>query len=97
MSDQRLLSVIKGPHLTEKSSGTSGEIAQYVFKIVNNATKQEVKNAIEKIFNVKVCSVRTVNMSGKTVRAGRSFGKRKNWKKAYVSLAAGNQIDLASV
>ncbi|MNT53681.1 50S ribosomal protein L23 [compost metagenome] len=69
---------------------------QVVFRVVANATKPEIKAAVELLFNVKVDGVSTLNVKGKSKRFGRFVGKRKDWKKAYVSLAQGQEIDLTA-
>jgi large subunit ribosomal protein L23 len=88
MNEERLMTILKRPHVTEKTAG------QLVFSVSVDADKLEIKRAIEKMFEVTVESVRTVAVKGKRVRFGRIRGKRDNWKKAYVRLAAGQEIDL---
>jgi len=89
--------IIKRPLITEKSSQQK-EIARVVaFEVARDANKIEIKQAVEKAFDVKVDSVNTVLMAGKVKRVGRTFGKRSNWKKAYVTLAEGHDIDLFGV
>ena len=93
ISEERLLKVILAPHVSEKST-MSAELANtVVFKVATDANKQEIKSAVEKLFEVEVGSVRTVNQKGKTKRHGMHFGKRKDWKKAYVTLKDGHDID----
>jgi large subunit ribosomal protein L23 len=89
--------VLKSPHISEKTA-ILGELSnQHVFKVATDAKKAEIKAAVEQLFNVKVADVRTVNVNGKTKRQGVRKGSRKDWKKAYVSLEQGHEIDLASI
>ncbi|WP_404399802.1 50S ribosomal protein L23 [Idiomarina seosinensis] len=93
MREERLLKVILAPHVSEKSTMTAESNNTVVFKVAKDATKSEIKAAVEKLFEVEVNSVRTVNVKGKTKRTGFRFGKRNDWKKAYVSLQEGADID----
>jgi len=94
MSQERLMKVLLAPHVSEKSLGLGDANKQFVFRIDRTATKQEVKDAVELMFDVKVNDVRTVNVKGKTKgQTGRNAGRRANWKKAYVSLQDGFDID----
>lgn len=93
LSQERLLKVILTPHISEKSTLASSNDHQYVFKVMPDATKTEVKNAIELLFNVKVSAVQVLNVKGKVKRYSRFIGRRKHWKKAYVRLAEGHQIE----
>lgn len=85
--------VIKKPCLTEKGIGLQDQHNQVVVKVDPRANKIEIKDAMEKLFNVKVKQVRTANMHGKKKRMGRHFGRRSDWKKAIVTLAEGHKID----
>ena len=85
--------VIKKACLTEKGMGLQEIHNQIVIKVDPQANKIEIKEAVEKMFNVKVDKVRTANMHGKTKRVGKYMGKRNDWKKAIVSLAEGHKID----
>ncbi|WP_024301220.1 50S ribosomal protein L23 [Pseudogulbenkiania sp. MAI-1] len=96
MNQERLLQVILAPVVSEKSTLVSEKNQQVVFRVASDATKPEIKAAVEMLFNVKVDGVSTVNVKGKVKRFGRTFGRRKDWKKAYVSLAAGQEIDLTA-
>ena len=97
MNDERIFQVLKSPHISEKTA-ILGELSnQHVFKVATDAKKAEIKAAVEQLFNVKVADVRTVNVNGKTKRQGVRKGSRKDWKKAYVSLEQGHEIDLASI
>jgi len=89
---ERLTTVLKGPHLSEKSH-LAAERNQVVFKVSTNATKPEIKAAVELLFEVKVDDVQVMNYQGKVKRHGQSKGRRASWKKAYVRLAEGSQID----
>ena len=94
---ERLTQVLIAPHVSEKSAVLADSAGQHVFKVQPNATKNEIKNAVEKLFQVKVLSVRTVNVQGKKKRFGRVMGKRSDWKKAYVRLETGHDIDLTGM
>ena len=93
MNQERLLDVIKAPHISEKSTVLAERDNQIVFKVATDATKLEIKRAVELLFEVEVDSVRVVNMKGKTKRHGLATGKRVDWKKAYVSLKEGQDLD----
>ncbi len=96
MNQERLMKVLLAPHVSEKSSVAAELNNQYVFKVLPDATKPEIKKAVELMFEVKVDDVRVVNMKGKTKgRPGMRMGRRPNWKKAYVSLSQGQEIDFA--
>jgi len=84
--------VIKGPIITEKATILK-ESRKVVFKVAKDATKKEIKDAIEKLFKVKVDNVRTMIMPGKKKRIGRSVGKTSSWKKAIVTLKEGEKLD----
>ncbi|MCL2761486.1 MAG: 50S ribosomal protein L23 [Desulfuromonadales bacterium] len=90
-------SVIKKPLITEKSTAEKDAKNVVAFVVDSNANKIQIQEAVEKLFNVKVKTVRTINVAGKVKRAGRGFGKRANWKKAYVSLHEGSNIDFFEV
>lgn len=89
---ERLMTVIRGPHLSEKSH-TVAESNQVVLKVRIDATKIEIKQAVELLFEVKVSNVNVIKYHGKIKRSGRSSGRRAAWKKAYVSLAEGSTLD----
>ncbi|HET57538.1 MAG TPA: 50S ribosomal protein L23 [Deltaproteobacteria bacterium] len=89
-----LYDIIKKPLITEKSTILREGSNAYVFEINRQATKIEVRRAVEKIFKVTVKDVRTVNMRGKKKRHGRIIGRRNHWKKAVVTLAPGDSIDV---
>lgn len=93
MNQERLLKVLLAPHVSEKATLAAENTNTFVFKVVKDAKKAEVKAAVEMLFEVEVEAVRTVNCKGKTKRSGQKFGKRSDWKKAYVSLKEGQAID----
>ncbi|WP_127347092.1 50S ribosomal protein L23 [Pseudidiomarina mangrovi] len=93
MREERLLQVLVAPHVSEKSTTAAETNNTVVFKVATNATKAEIKAAVEKLFEVQVKGVRTVNVKGKTKRTGMRVGKRSDWKKAYVTLQEGSDID----
>ncbi|RRJ82203.1 50S ribosomal protein L23 [Aestuariirhabdus litorea] len=96
MNQERVFQVLQGPHISEKATILAEAKGQYVFKVAKDATKLEIKKAVEQLFEVKVKSVATVNVKGKTKRTVRGMGKRSDWKKAYVSLEQGQDIDFAN-
>ena len=89
---ERLMTVIRGPHLSEKAH-FAAESNQVVLKVRTDATKKEIQQAVELLFEVKVEAVQVVNVKGKTKRFQQSNGRRANWKKAYVKLADGVSIE----
>ena len=95
MNQERLFKVLLGPHITEKSAMSAGAATQVVFKVATDATKLEVRKAVEQLFEVKVDGVRVVNMKGKTRRTKTGVGRRSDWKKAYIRLAEGQDIDFS--
>ncbi len=84
--------VLRGPCVTEKSETIRALEQSLCFRVHPDATKTDVKNAVQKIFSVKVSGVRTANYNGKLRRRGRYFGRRPDWKKAYVKLAEGEKM-----
>ena len=96
MNQERIFKVLLGPHVSEKATVLADGQNQFVFKVDTTATKLEIKKAVEQLFNVKVKAVSTLNVKGKTKRTVRGLGKRNDWKKAYVSLESGQDIDFAS-
>lgn len=92
-----IYSVIKKPHVTEKTSLGSDTTNTVSIVVDKDANKIEIKQAVESLFKVKVADVRTVNVAGKVKRVGRNIGKRPNWKKAYVTLQEGQSIDFFEV
>lgn len=93
VSEERLYQIIEKPLISEKSTMVAEANGQVVFQVRKDANKTEVKQAVEKMFNVKVESVQMLNMKGKVKRLGRTEGRRSDWKKAYVSLQEGSDID----
>ena len=97
MNQNRLLQVLRFPHISEKSAMAADSGNQYVFKVATDATKFEIRKAVESIFDVKVQTVRVVNVKGKSKRFGVRNGKRSDWRKAYIRLEDGQEIEFAGV
>lgn len=95
MKQENLLKIIVAPHMSEKAALAAEKQGVYVFKVAHSATKPEVKNAIALLFKVNVESVRVVNVKTKPKRFGNIQGRSKAWKKAYVTLQEGQEIDFA--
>jgi large subunit ribosomal protein L23 len=95
-SEERLLKIIEAPLISEKSTRVADQNEQVVFRVVSDATKPEIKAAVEKLFNVQVESVQVLNVKGKNKVRGRQVGRRKDWKKAFVCLKAGQEINLVA-
>ena len=93
MNQERIYQVLLGPHVSEKSTLIAEDSSQVVFRVAKTATKPEVKAAVEQLFEVKVRDVRMATMKGKRKGFGRIRGRRSDWKKAYVALEAGQDID----
>lgn len=93
MNQERLMKVLIAPHMSEKSTRIADTNNQVVFRVAKNATKPEIKSAVEMLFEVKVRGVTVANMKGKNKRFGRLQGRRPDWKKAYVTLEQGHNID----
>ncbi len=96
MNELKIFKVLKSPHISEKSANLADSANQHVFKVSTDSTKKQIKEAVEGLFKVKVSGVRTVNVKGKEKRHGQKIGHRSDWKKAYVSLAEGHDIELAT-
>jgi large subunit ribosomal protein L23 len=94
MNQERLMRVLLAPHVSEKATLAAEFNNQYVFQVARDATKPEVKKAVELMFDVKVTDVSIVNLPGKAKRFGRLEGRRAGKKKAYVRLAEGQTIDV---
>lgn len=92
----RLMNLVLAPVVSEKSTRVADKDRQYVFRVLDGATKPEIKAAVELLFKTKVESVTVANVKGKVRRFGRFTGRRRNWKKAYVRLAAGHEINFAA-
>ena len=91
----RLMQVVLAPVISEKSTFIADKRNQYVFRVAQDATKPEIKAAVEFMFKVEVRSVRVSNVRGKEKRFGQTIGRRNEWKKAYVSLKPGQEINFA--
>ena len=92
----QLMNVVLAPVVSEKSTFVADKNRQYVFRVSDRATKPEIKAAVELMFKIKVDSVTVANVKGKERRFGRTIGRKRNWKKAYVRLAEGQEINFAA-
>jgi large subunit ribosomal protein L23 len=97
MNQEKLFHVILAPHISEKSTRVADKSRQFVFEVRRDATKPVIKQAVEKMFSVEVVSVTVTNVKGKIKRSGKTPGRRQDWKKAYVKLKPGQDIDFAGV
>ncbi len=97
VSQEYLFQVVLAPHISEKSTQAADKNRQFVFTVRRDATKPVIKQAVEKMFNVQVGSVQVVNVRGKMKRGGKTPGRRQDWKKAYVRLKPGFDIDFVGV
>jgi large subunit ribosomal protein L23 len=95
MNNERLMQVLVSPVISEKSAMLADASNQFCFKVIPDATKPEIKRAVEMLFDVNVEDVRVVNIAGKKKRFGQLMGKRNDTRKAYVRLQAGQDIDFA--
>jgi large subunit ribosomal protein L23 len=95
-SQERLMKVLLAPQISEKATYVADKFEQVVFRVLPDATKPEIKAAVEFMFKVVVDSVQVANVKGKEKRSGRFVGRRNNWKKAYVCLASGQEINFAA-
>ena len=93
MNPERIYQIIQRPVISEKTTIAADKHSQIVFQVSLDSNKEEIKQAVEKLFEVKVKHVQVVNVRGKIKRFGRTPGKRNNWKKAYVRLHEGHDID----
>jgi large subunit ribosomal protein L23 len=93
MNQERLLQILLSPHMSEKASIAAEKRREYVFEVASNATKSEIKGAVENLFQTKVEAVRVMNVKTKPRRFGKVQGRSKAWKKAYVTLQAGQEIN----
>lgn len=93
MNQERLMKVILAPHVSEKSTNVADRNGQFVFKVIPDATKPEIKKAVELMFDVKVAGVQVLNVPAKMKRFSQVEGQRSGWKKAYVKLQEGHEID----
>lgn len=96
MNQERIYKVLLGPVISEKSAAAGEASNQVVFKVLADANKHEIKTAVESLFSKKVESVRVLNVKGKTKRTRYGVGVRSDWKKAYVRLEQGQEIDFAA-
>ncbi|MGD8908789.1 MAG: 50S ribosomal protein L23 [Chromatiales bacterium] len=96
MNNERLMKVLLSPVVSEKSTIVADANNQYTFKVATDASKREIAKAVEKLFEVQVENVKVVNVKGKQKRFGMIRGKRSDWKKAYVRLKAGSEIEFAA-
>lgn len=97
MSVTRLLNILQSPHVTEKTSQAEGIYNQYAFRVLPDANKIEIREAVEQLLKVKVRSVQVCRVKGKARRHGQTLGQTKSWKKAYVVLEQGQEIDLEKI
>ena len=96
MNQERVFQVLLGPHVSEKAAIVADLNNQYVLKVAIDATKLEVKKAVEQLFKVKVDDVQTLKVKGKVKRTKFGYSTKSTWKKAYVRLEQGQDIDFAS-
>jgi len=97
MNQERVFQVLEGPHVSEKAAIVADANNQFVFKVAVDATKAEIKKSVEQLFKVKVDKVRTLKVKGKVKRNRFGYSTKPTWKKAYVRLEQGHDIDFASV
>ena len=95
-TQERLLQVLLAPQISEKATHIADKNEQVVFRVASDATKPEVKAAVELLFKVEVESVQVANVKGKVKRFGRNMGRRKDWKKAFVCLKPGQEINFVA-
>ena len=95
MNQERVFQVLVGPHVSEKAAIVADNSNQYVFKVALDATKSEIKKSVEQLFKVKVDDVQTLRVKGKVKRSRHGFSTKSTWKKAYVRLQQGQDIDFA--
>jgi len=94
--EERLLNILLAPQISEKATYVAEKNEQVIFRVVSDATKPEVKAAVELMFKVNVENVQISNVKGKQKRFGKFTGRRSDWKKAYVCLAPGQEINFAA-
>ena len=97
MNNERLYQILLGPVYSEKAQRLGDKLGVQVFKVAPTATTLEIKKAVEKLFGVEVEAVNTVNIKGKTKRFGKTVGRRSDTRKAYVTLKAGQDVQVADV
>lgn len=97
MITERALQILRAPHFSEKAAGVAERESQVVLRVSSDATKPEIKAAVEALFKVQVEQVRVLTVKGKERRTRHGIGRRSDWKKAYVRLAAGQDIDFTAI
>jgi large subunit ribosomal protein L23 len=97
MNQERVFQILMGPHVSEKAAIVADANNQYVFKVAVDATKDEIKHSVEQLFKVTVDDVKTLRVKGKTKRNRFGWTTKPVWKKAYVRLAQGQEIDFATI
>ena len=97
MSSERELQILRAPHFSEKSAKAAERGNQVVLRVAGDANKPEIRAAVEALFKVRVEQVRVLNVKGKVRRTKNGVGRRSDWKKAYVRLAAGQDIDFTAI
>lgn len=95
MNPERIFTVLQGPHISEKSTLVAEQANQYVFRVATDATSNEIRTAVEKLFKVTVVGVQTANVKGKVKYNRYGASRKSSWKKAYVRIADGQNIDFA--
>ncbi len=93
---EQLMNVVLAPVISEKSTRVADRNRQYVFRVADRATKPQIKAAVELLFKTKVDDVTVARVKGKEKRFGRTLGRRRNWKKAFVRIAQGQEINFAA-
>ena len=97
MNQERVYKVLLGAHISEKATVIAEDSNQFAFKVARDATRPEIKEAVEKIYSVVVKNVTVLNVKGKVKRNARGVSRKPSWKKAYVRLEEGHDIDFASI
>ncbi|MAW30240.1 MAG: 50S ribosomal protein L23 [Gammaproteobacteria bacterium] len=97
MNEERLYQVLLGAHISEKATNVADAANQITFKVARDATRTEIKEAVQKLYDVEVRGVTVLNMKGKVKRRFTGASRKPNWKKAYVTLAEGQDIDFTSL
>ena len=96
MNEERMYRILLGAHISEKATVIADEANQFTFRVAKDATRPEIKTAVEGIYGVSVMSVGVLNVKGKVKRNARGLSKKPSWKKAYVRLEEGHDIDFSS-
>ena len=97
MNQERIYKILLGAHISEKTSAVADEHGQFAFKVIGDATRPEIKQAVEKLYGVNVLDVTVLNVKGKVKRNFRGESRTPSWKKAYVRLAEGQDIDYSVI